>query len=773
MENKSTRLEYIDIAKGIGLILVVFGHLFSYNGELSIIIFSFHMPLFFFISGYCFCPHKYNDFESFLVKKVKHLVIPYLIFSTLGFVVSLIIPSWRKGLSTYSLVEVFFNTQPESLHVGQIWFLICLFWVEILAYWIYKFFFSGKNAFVITLSLIVFALIGYNIAKLGTGLFIYGRFPFKLDTALSALVFYFAGFYFRKLNLKCFYNWKGLLIGVIFAFLNIVISVKYLGWVNICALIFNNIILYYICAFLGIIAVFCISINLSKIKWLSNLGKESLILFSTHSFLIYFSTYILSKILGYQVINGENIPTAYSLIIGIIIVLLFVMIINIKRGIFNMQMIQNISKEKKTRFILYSIILVAALIFFFTIILSRGTNLSEVFFCAINDTYMDFFNSVYDVSMRRPYEKGTIYPPLCYLIYYICNRFVPEEVIDETWYHFPGGNTIKATQGGQLSFFVFISIVLVLIGILIYNYIKLSKRESILLVIAFFCSAPVLYSIERGNIILYSFLFALVFILCYRNTNKYIREFGLISLALSAGIKIYPAILGVLLIRERRFKEAARTMLYGIIIFLVPFVFFGGLSEVSVLIDNILKNAQDFSTSVGGLGYKINFSNTIKIVNQLLAININNTQVIATILSFLLFISSFFQKDLWKQVALLCLIIIGYPSFSYNYTAIFMFIPWFIFLNTTKHFGKLNMIYGLLFSFLFMCLPLGILPIESEWPVTGNTLFSSLCLVIMAILLICDTVFQIINNIKMTKIFKKLNQNPYILRLNRSLFTNK
>ena len=81
MENKSTRLEYIDIAKGIGLILVVFGHLFSYNGELSIIIFSFHMPLFFFISGYCFCPHKYNDFESFLVKKVKHLVIPYLIFS--------------------------------------------------------------------------------------------------------------------------------------------------------------------------------------------------------------------------------------------------------------------------------------------------------------------------------------------------------------------------------------------------------------------------------------------------------------------------------------------------------------------------------------------------------------------------------------------------------------------------------------------------------------------------------------------------------------------
>lgn len=53
------RIGYIDIAKGIGILLVYIGHCdLDYKSNLFLWIYSFHMPLFFFISGSLFTPHK-------------------------------------------------------------------------------------------------------------------------------------------------------------------------------------------------------------------------------------------------------------------------------------------------------------------------------------------------------------------------------------------------------------------------------------------------------------------------------------------------------------------------------------------------------------------------------------------------------------------------------------------------------------------------------------------------------------------------------------------
>ncbi len=50
--SESKRLDFIDIAKGIGIILVVTGHLLPVAAGLHVLIYSFHMPLFFFLSGF-------------------------------------------------------------------------------------------------------------------------------------------------------------------------------------------------------------------------------------------------------------------------------------------------------------------------------------------------------------------------------------------------------------------------------------------------------------------------------------------------------------------------------------------------------------------------------------------------------------------------------------------------------------------------------------------------------------------------------------------------
>ena len=57
------RIEYIDVAKGIGMLLVIMGHAFP-AGRITKIIYSLHMPLFFILSGFTVNPDKYTDLKS-------------------------------------------------------------------------------------------------------------------------------------------------------------------------------------------------------------------------------------------------------------------------------------------------------------------------------------------------------------------------------------------------------------------------------------------------------------------------------------------------------------------------------------------------------------------------------------------------------------------------------------------------------------------------------------------------------------------------------------
>ena len=96
-EKENKRMAWIDIAKGIAIILVVFGHVIT-NGQSSDLlhlpvwtiihntIYSFHMPLFFFISGYLqkHCKREDNKMiAKALFRKEICLLIPYALFSFL------------------------------------------------------------------------------------------------------------------------------------------------------------------------------------------------------------------------------------------------------------------------------------------------------------------------------------------------------------------------------------------------------------------------------------------------------------------------------------------------------------------------------------------------------------------------------------------------------------------------------------------------------------------------------------------------------------------
>ena len=68
------RIEWIDIAKGLGLIFLIYGHIA--NNLFTQWIYTFHSPLFFFLSGFLFSSRK--NFNDFLISKTNSLLIPYL-----------------------------------------------------------------------------------------------------------------------------------------------------------------------------------------------------------------------------------------------------------------------------------------------------------------------------------------------------------------------------------------------------------------------------------------------------------------------------------------------------------------------------------------------------------------------------------------------------------------------------------------------------------------------------------------------------------------------
>ncbi|WP_418214677.1 acyltransferase family protein [Bacteroides difficilis] len=99
------RNHIIDTAKGYGMILVIAGHLFTYGSYPFNFIFSFHMPLFFFLSGFLFTLEKYPN-SRYLFKKIfRTMIATYLFFIIIGFFLYAV--SGRLNLNEHFLYSTF------------------------------------------------------------------------------------------------------------------------------------------------------------------------------------------------------------------------------------------------------------------------------------------------------------------------------------------------------------------------------------------------------------------------------------------------------------------------------------------------------------------------------------------------------------------------------------------------------------------------------------------------------------------------------------------
>ena len=133
------RIEFVDLAKGICILLVVMLHVFGdMSGTIIKIMNLFRMPLYFVLSGLFF--KQYEGLRSFIKKKTNKLLTPFLFTFFLIVLPSSMILNWKKHIP-FSLFDLVVDIDGKlNLGIdGTIWFLLCLFYMNIYFYIIFKF----------------------------------------------------------------------------------------------------------------------------------------------------------------------------------------------------------------------------------------------------------------------------------------------------------------------------------------------------------------------------------------------------------------------------------------------------------------------------------------------------------------------------------------------------------------------------------------------------------------------------------------------------------
>ena len=175
--NIQSRNAAIDISRGIAALLMIISHLGLHN-EVEAFIFSFHMPLFFFISGMTM--HEEKKLGQYLKKRIRRIFIPYVIFALIYSNPEII--DWIYCLSgTRAGLKI-----AGSLH--PLWFLPCLFSADVIFHLVLKYCRKEKVMCLVSIVLAFFGIAIRFFLPFGITL------PFGFDVAMVSIPFVLIGY---------------------------------------------------------------------------------------------------------------------------------------------------------------------------------------------------------------------------------------------------------------------------------------------------------------------------------------------------------------------------------------------------------------------------------------------------------------------------------------------------------------------------------------------------------------------------------------------------
>ena len=272
------RIEYIDLAKGICIFLVVLDHIanegYFYAGDYPLNEFfeQTRMPLYFILSGLFFKDYE-GGIREFLLRKTNRILVPYLFFIILLRAVTWLVQNYTNFASTGADIAAIW---------GPLWFLRCLFFMNVIfaaTYYAIRLFKVNALASEVLLgaSMFVIGIIGYHL----------GNLHLNLGSAMTCMPFLWSGFVLnRRLHLlqRRIPWWLALAMALV---LFVMVYRLYVGENFFFSNTYSSPLpILYIAGFSGTLAILLLS---SVIKWLpviSYIGRYSIIVLCTHQIIV-------------------------------------------------------------------------------------------------------------------------------------------------------------------------------------------------------------------------------------------------------------------------------------------------------------------------------------------------------------------------------------------------------------------------------------------------------------------------------------------------------
>lgn len=311
------RLDWIDAIKGFGMILVIWGHInIPLAGET--IIYTFHMALFFFLSGYLIKENVQRGFTETVKKKSAGLLIPYVLFGLISIAIdaSKDVLIDRESFNVLYAVKSFFYINGSTGLNAPLWFLVSLFLVEVLNAAATKF--NINKLFVLLAS----AGIGFVFSQIGHPV------HFGLHTVFIGLFFYTAARYCKEWNV--IERAQGSISKYAFvltalAAVNIVFGFILNPRISFYNNIFGNYLYFLIAALAGCLFTMVLFRGIKReVRILNYYGRNTLLLLSTQ-YILFFGYGVVEHIIGTSFMTQDSyitsaIITAFTLLLYIPII---------------------------------------------------------------------------------------------------------------------------------------------------------------------------------------------------------------------------------------------------------------------------------------------------------------------------------------------------------------------------------------------------------------------------------------------------------------------
>lgn len=277
----------VDVAKSIGIVLVVLGHALP-EGYIHQLIYSFHMPLFFFLSGYFFSSTYFKEKVLFLKKRLKRLYLPFLLFSACFLLLHNLFLKWHFYAADqvdYSLSETLhaFLLTATRMSVTEpllavYWFLKDLLIASCLVLFLLAFVRSlWKNKWGEWGVLLLLLCLSLLVDKWGPAIGVYSH-------TLLAAAYYLFGYRYKKMQISFYHGGSSLLLSTFILCL----------WVYCCGEPFSNgmlglsptmLPLYFLASLVGIYTLLGWSALLSRSSLAAcfcYVGQRTLWVFTLH-----------------------------------------------------------------------------------------------------------------------------------------------------------------------------------------------------------------------------------------------------------------------------------------------------------------------------------------------------------------------------------------------------------------------------------------------------------------------------------------------------------